>query len=132
MQPGKVRKPKISTEFRESYLDMYKLLNLCTTSTSFISPHHGNYTHALILFRNSYYYRIVEWLQLEENSRIINFQPLCHRQGCQPLDQTLDQVARVPSNLVLNTSWDGASTTCLGSLFQHLITHSAKKLPPHI
>ena len=36
-------------------------------------------------------HRIIERLGLE---RIINFQPPCFRQGCQPLDQALDQIAQ--------------------------------------
>lgn len=34
-----------------------------------------------------------EWLGLEGTPRIIKFQPLCHRQGHQPPDLVLDQVA---------------------------------------
>jgi len=44
------------------------------------------------------------------------------RQGHQP-PHLLDQVARAPSNLALNTSRDGASTTSLGSLFQQYILY---------
>ena len=46
--------------------------------------------------RMSAIHRIIKWLGLEEISRIIKFQPLCHRQGCQPLDQVLDQIAQSP------------------------------------
>ena len=38
--------------------------------------------------------RIIEWLGLEEASRIIKFQPSCHRKGCQLLDQVLDKIAQ--------------------------------------
>ena len=41
-------------------------------------------------------HRITEWLGLEGTSRIIKFQPLCHRQGCQLLDQVLDQIVQGP------------------------------------
>ena len=68
------------------------------------------------------YHRTIEWLGLEGTPRIIKFQPLCHRQGYQPPGLLLDQVAQGPSNLVLNTSRDGASTTSLGSPYQHLTT----------
>jgi len=66
---------------------------------------------------------MVECLGLAGTPRIIKFQPPCHRQGHQPPDLVLDEVARAPSNLVLSTFRDRASTTSLGSLFQHL-THS--------
>ena len=36
---------------------------------------------------------------------------------------------RVPSNLALNTSKDGASTTSTGNLLQHLTTCSVKNFP---
>lgn len=49
-----------------------------------------------------------EGLGLEGISRFIKFQPLCCRQGCQPVDQVLDQVAQGPSNMALNKSRDGA------------------------
>jgi len=43
----------------------------------------------------------MEWLGLEETSRIIKFQiikfqPSCHRQGYQLVDQVLDQIAQGP------------------------------------
>ena len=37
---------------------------------------------------------VIEWLELEGISNIIQFYPLCHRQGCQPLHHALDQVAQ--------------------------------------
>jgi len=40
--------------------------------------------------------RIIEWLGLERTSRIIKFQPPCHWQGCQLLDQVLQQIAQGP------------------------------------
>lgn len=46
------------------------------------------------------------------------FQPLCTKQG----HLQTDQVALSPSNLALNVSRDGASTTSSGSLLQCLIT----------
>jgi len=69
----------------------------------------------------------MEWLGLEGTPRIIKFQPSCHRQGHQPPDLVLDQVAL--SNLGLNTFRDGASATNLASLFQHLTTPSVKSFP---
>jgi len=36
----------------------------------------------------------IEWLGLEGTSWITKFQPPSHRQGCQPLDQVLDQIAQ--------------------------------------
>jgi len=53
----------------------------------------------------------------------------CSGQGCQLLDQEVDQVAQDSIQSDLNTSRDEASTTSLGSLFQHLITLSVKTLP---
>ena len=38
----------------------------------------------------------MEWLGLEETSRINKIQLPCHRQGCQALDQVLDQIAQGP------------------------------------
>lgn len=35
-------------------------------------------------------------LGLEATSRIIRFQPLCYRQGCQPLDLVLEMIAQGP------------------------------------
>ena len=58
---------------------------------------------------------IIEWLRLEGTSEIIRFQTPQHRQGCQ-LDQALEQVAQGPSNSVLSTSRDGASTSSLDNL----------------
>ena len=58
--------------------------------------------------------------------------PLQHRQGRQlPHLILLDQAAQGqgPSNLALNTFRDGASTTSLGSLFQHLATLIVKNFP---
>jgi len=40
---------------------------------------------------------LIEWLGLEETPRIIKLQPHCHRQGHQPLDLLLDQVAQGPN-----------------------------------
>jgi len=48
--------------------------------------------------------------------------------GRQPPYLILDQAAQGPSKLALNTCRDGASTTSLGSLFQHLTTLSVKNL----
>lgn len=45
--------------------------------------------------------RIIEWLGLEG---IIKFQCLCHKQGCQSVDQVLDQTAQRPSIWALNPS----------------------------
>jgi len=39
---------------------------------------------------------ITEWLRLERTSKISYFQPLCCGQGCQLLDQVLDQGAQGP------------------------------------
>ena len=39
-------------------------------------------------------HRVIEWRGLEGTPRIIKFQPLCHRQGHQPPDLILDQVAQ--------------------------------------
>lgn len=36
-------------------------------------------------------HRWIEWFRLEGTSSIIRFQLLCHREGCQLLDQALDQ-----------------------------------------
>jgi len=66
---------------------------------------------------------------LEGSARTIKFQPPCHRQGHQPPDLVLDQVAPGPPNLVLNTSMDGEPAASLGSLFQHLATLSIKNFP---
>jgi len=44
----------------------------------------------------------MEWLRLEETSRIIKFHLPCHRQDCQPLDQVLDQIAHSPIQVGLN------------------------------
>ena len=52
--------------------------------------------------QHSMNHRLIEWLGLEGTSRIIRFQPPCHRQGWQPLDQVLDQAAQGPSNLALS------------------------------
>jgi len=38
----------------------------------------------------------MEWLRLEGTSRIIKFQPPCHRQGHQPPCLILDQAAQGP------------------------------------
>ena len=46
---------------------------------------------------------------------IIQFQPPCCVQGCQPPDQT--RLPRATSSLALNASRDGASTASLGNLF---------------
>lgn len=46
---------------------------------------------------SAYNHRITEWLGLEETAKIIKFQLPCCGQGCQPLDQVLDQAA--PFNL---------------------------------
>ena len=73
--------------------------------------------------------RIIEWLGLEGTSRVIKFQPPCHRQGCQSLDQVLDQIAWAPPDLALNTSRNGTTTTSLGNLFQHPSTFSVKNFP---
>jgi len=63
---------------------------------------------------------------LEGISRIIKFQPPCHREGHQPPYLILDQA---PSNVALNTSRDRASTASLGNLFQHLTTLLVKNFP---
>lgn len=41
---------------------------------------------------------MIEWLGLEGTPRITKFQPSCYRQGCQPLDQILDQIPPFISN----------------------------------
>ena len=53
--------------------------------------------------------------------------PLLGRATNLPLYQT--RLPRASSNLALNTSRDGASTTSLGSLCQHLPTFSVKSYP---
>jgi len=58
-----------------------------------------------------------EWLGLEGTSMIIKPLPPCCRQGHLSPYLLLNQAAKAPSNLALNTSRDGASTTSLGSLF---------------
>ena len=78
----------------------------------------------------SYKQRIVEWLGLEGTSSIIEFQPSCHGQGCQPLDLVLDHIAQGPIQPGLKHLQDSAYTTSLGSLFQHLTSLSVKKIPP--
>ena len=42
------------------------------------------------------HHRITEWPGFEGNSRIMNLQALCHRQGHQPPHLILDQVAQGP------------------------------------
>jgi len=76
-----------------------------------------------ILFR---YHRVIEWLGWQGTSSIVKFHPPCHSQGHNPPDLYYTRLPRAPSNLILNTSKDGASTTSLGSLFQHLTTLSVK------
>ena len=44
----------------------------------------------------SIHHRIIEQLRLERTSKIMHFQPPCCRQGCQPLNQALDQIAQGP------------------------------------
>lgn len=41
-------------------------------------------------------HRNIEWFGLERTSIAVRFQALCHRQGCQLLDQVLDQIAPSP------------------------------------
>ena len=79
-----------------------------------LSPDKGN---KLLSF-----HRIIEWLGLEGISRIIKFQLPCQRQGCQQLDQALDQIAQGPIQPGLEHLQDEVSTASLGSLFQHLTT----------
>lgn len=69
---------------------------------------------------------MTERFGLQETSRITEFQTPNHKQGYQPLDQVLDQIAPGPSNLALNSSRDGASTVFLGNLFQHITTQEKK------
>ena len=47
----------------------------------------------------------MEWLGLEGTLRIITFQPPCHRQSCQLLDQVLDQIAQGPIEPCLKHLW---------------------------
>lgn len=51
---------------------------------------------------------IIERFVLEETSKIICFQPPCHRQDCQPLDQALDGLPRA-----LSTSRGGGQPASL-------------------
>lgn len=74
-------------------------------------------------------HRIIEYIGLEGTSRIIDFQPPCHSQGCQLLDQAEDQAVQGPSGLALNTSRIRASAVSLGSLCQHW-THYQWKTSP--
>ena len=53
------------------------------------------------------HYRIIEWLGLEGTSRIIKLQPPCCMQSCQSPYIS----PGCPSNLALNASRDGASST---------------------
>jgi len=48
------------------------------------------------VFFRQYFYRIIECLGLKGTSRITSFPPPCHRQGCQLLDEELDQIAQNP------------------------------------
>jgi len=66
---------------------------------------------------------------LEGTSRTIKFQVPCHRQGHQPPDVVLDQVAQGPIQNDVETCRDGASAASLGSLFQHLTTLIVKNFP---
>lgn len=47
------------------------------------------------------YQRIIEWPRLGGTLKIIEFQPSCLGQSCQPLNQGLDQVAQGPAVLGL-------------------------------
>lgn len=64
-------------------------------------------------------YRIKEWPRLEGTWRIMNLQPPCHRQGCQPPHLILDQAAQVPIQPGLD-HLHGQGLHSLSSLFQHL------------
>ena len=57
---------------------------------------------------------ITEWLGLEGISRIMKFQPSCHKQCHQPPDLILNQVVKGPIKPGLDTSRNGASTASLG------------------
>lgn len=77
----------------------------------------------MLLFFFFFYFKslriseITEWLGLERTLKIVQFQPSCQGQGCQPPDR----LPRVSSNLSLNISRDRASTTAVGVLCQCLI-----------
>ena len=60
-------------------------------------------------------------------TRISKFQPLCYRQGCQLLDQLLNQAAQG-----LIQTRDEACTTSPSNLFQHLIIPLVKNFPQHL
>jgi len=60
---------------------------------------------ALVLFSHCRFHRIIEWLELEGALEITQFQPLL----CAGCPHQL-RLLRVPSNPVLSTTRDGAST----------------------
>ena len=66
--------------------------------------------------------RIIECFRLEGAFRGHLVQPLCSEQG----QFNYIRLLRDPSNLTLNVSRDGASTTSLGNLFQCFTTLSVK------
>jgi len=63
-------------------------------------------------------HRIIEWPGLKRTTMIIEFQPPCYAQGCQPPDQA----AQSHIQPGLECPRDGASTTSLGNLFQCVTT----------
>ena len=58
---------------------------------------------------------IIEWLRLEGTSRIMKLQPLTAGRATNLHIKYYTRLPRAPSNLALNISRDGASTTSLGS-----------------
>jgi len=62
--------------------------------------------------------RIIEWFVLEETFKVYLIQAPYHGRG----HHSLYKVDQSPSNLILNTSSDGESTTSLDILFQILTT----------
>lgn len=56
----------------------------------------GRRPQAFVFVAGYSWNQIIEWLGLGETSRIIKFQPPCHKQGCQLLGQVLDQITPGP------------------------------------
>ena len=77
-------------------------------------------------------HRIIEWLGLEVTSEIISFQPLCRGQGCQLLDEVLDQAAQdtVQAGLGHLQGWGTHSLS--GQLVPVPHCPLSEKLPPEI
>ena len=87
--------------------------------------------HRIIKVGKTTNHIITEWPGLEGTSRIVNLQPLHHRQGHQPPHLILDQAAQGPIQPGLECLQGRGIHSLSGQLLQHLTTLIVKNLITH-